>query len=168
MLFATILPTILWQDLKFLWINYRKIHESRIINALGSPLQDRRPILAKQYFFVLGVLIGQCNFLFRYNFPFPCVNCFLMSLNACLAGQRVSSMGFSPRILAAFWCLSAVVFASAYVGILMSFLSFPKLSPIVSRLEELPGSKLKWGVQRGTALESLFIVRRRYNLTFYS
>ena len=68
-------------------------------------------------------------------------------------------MGFSPRILGAVWCLSAVVFASAYVGILMSFLSFPKLWPILSRLEELPGSKLKWGVQRGTALEALFTVR---------
>lgn len=70
----------------------------------------------------------------------------------------MSSLGFSPRLLGAVWCLSAVVFASAYVGNLISFLSIPKLSPIISKLEDLPGSKLDWGVQPGTALESLFTV----------
>ena len=65
MSFAVILPAILWQHLKFLWINYRKaVDSSRRINASDSPLEERRPNLAKQYFFVLGVLIGQCNFLF--------------------------------------------------------------------------------------------------------
>lgn len=40
----------------------------------------------------------------------------------------------------------------------MSFLRFPKLLPIVSQLEELPESHLKWVVQRGTALDTLFLV----------
>jgi hypothetical protein len=67
-------------------------------------------------------------------------------------------VGFSPRFLGIVWCLSAVVFASAYVEILVSFLRFPKLSPIIDRLEDLPGSHLQWVVQRGTALDPLFIV----------
>lgn len=74
------------------------------------------------------------------------------------AGQKLSAVGFSPRLLGVVWCLSAVVFASAYVGILMSFLRFPKLSPIIFQLEDLPGSRLQWGVQKGTALEALFTV----------
>ncbi len=77
-----------------------------------------------------------------------------------IAGQRLVSTGFLYRFLGAVWCLSAVVFASAYVGILVSFLRFPKLTPIVNKLEDLPESQLKWCVLRGTALESLFTVIR--------
>ena len=77
-------------------------------------------------------------------------------------------MGFSPRFLGIIWCLSAVVFASAYVGILVSFLRFPKLSPIIDRLEDLPGSHLQWVVQRGTALDPLFIVIvMKYGIIIY-
>ncbi|XP_046654596.1 glutamate receptor ionotropic, delta-2-like [Daphnia pulicaria] len=89
-------------------------------------------ILSKQYSFVFGVLIGQ-------------------------SGQKLSSTGISARLIAAVWCLSAVVFASAYIGVLMSFLRFPKLSPVIDQLEELPENHFKWIVQRGTALESLFV-----------
>jgi hypothetical protein len=75
-----------------------------------------------------------------------------------IAGQKLSSTGISVRLIAAVWCLSAVVFASAYIGVLMSFLRFPKLSPVIDQLEELPENHFKWVVQRGTALESLFVV----------
>nr|CAH0102805.1 unnamed protein product [Daphnia galeata] len=85
MLFATILPVILWQHSEFYWIHYR----------------DKCPTLGNKYFVILGVLIGQC--------------------------------------------------------ILMSFLRFPKLLPVINQLEELPGSHLKWVVLRGTALDSLFL-----------
>jgi hypothetical protein len=68
-------------------------------------------------------------------------------------------MRCSLLLVTAVWYLSAVVFASAYVGILMSFLRFPKLLPVINQLEELPGSHLKWVVLRGTALDSLFLVR---------
>jgi hypothetical protein len=37
-------------------------------------------------------------------------------------------------------------------------LRFPKLTPIINKLEDLPESQLKWSVLRGTALESLFTV----------
>ncbi|XP_046632509.1 glutamate receptor ionotropic, kainate glr-3-like isoform X2 [Daphnia pulicaria] len=115
-LFVIVLPAILWTYLKLLQI----------------PNQETSsPALANQFFFVLGVLIGQ-------------------------SGQRLVSTGFWYRFLGAVWCLSAVVFASAYVGILVSFLRFPKLTPIINKLEDLPESQLKWSVLRGTALESLF------------
>lgn len=130
------LPAILWTYLKLLQI----------------PTQETSsPTLANQLFFVLGVLIGQCNLDFNVE----------PSLFSCLfviAGQRVASTGFWYRFLGAVWCLSAVVFASAYVGILVSFLRFPKLTPIINKLEDLPESQLKWSVLRGTALESLFTV----------
>jgi hypothetical protein len=81
----------------------------------------------------------------------------------CLAGQKLVSNGFSHRFLAAVWCLTAVVLASAYVGVLVSFLRFPKLTTIINKLEELPDSQLKWAVLRGTALEMLFSVNERNN-----
>ncbi|XP_046633088.1 glutamate receptor ionotropic, kainate 3-like isoform X3 [Daphnia pulicaria] len=133
LLFALLLPIVLWKDLTFVWKTYQKaaVTHSQISPVKPNVFQEKSPALAKQYFFILGVLIGQ-------------------------SGQKLSSIGFSPRLLGAFWCLSAVVFASAYVGILVGFLSFPRLSPIIGKLEELPGSKLGWGVHRGTALETLF------------
>nr|CAH0107788.1 unnamed protein product [Daphnia galeata] len=131
-LFAIFLPIILWKDLTCVWKIYQKAAPvTQNGNSIEKLCQEKRPALAKQYFFILGVLIGQ-------------------------SGQKLSSIGFSPRFIGAFWCLSAVVFASAYVGILFGFLSFPRLSPIICKLEELPGSKLEWGVHRGTALETLF------------
>lgn len=73
-------------------------------------------------------------------------------------------MGLSPRLLAAVWSLSAVVLMSAYGGILTSFLSLPKLRPIITSLEDLARSHLSWGVRRGTALESLFTVLNRSHI----
>ncbi|XP_057365911.2 glutamate receptor ionotropic, delta-2-like, partial [Daphnia carinata] len=114
--FVVILPAIVWAHFK----------------CLQFPHGEKTcPGLAKQYVFVLGVLIGQ-------------------------SGQKFASFGFSPRLLGAVWCLIAVVFASAYVGVLVSFLRFPILTPIINKLEELPVSHLKWIIPRGTALESLF------------
>ncbi|KAK4022871.1 hypothetical protein OUZ56_008315 [Daphnia magna] len=134
LLCVTTLPIVLWKDLQLVLKTYQKAASTSNENSKSEEenhFQEKCPSLAKQYFFVLGVLIGQ-------------------------SGQKLPSSGFSPRLLGAFWCLSAVVFASAYVGILVGFLSIPRLSPIISSLEELPGSKLEWGVQRGTALETLF------------
>ena len=51
-----------------------------------------------------------------------------------------------------------IVFIYAYIGTLISFLSVPKLRPIISSLDDLPSSSLSWEVPRGTSLESLFMV----------
>ena len=61
-------------------------------------------------------------------------------------------------IIALFWCVTTVVFNYAYVGIYVSFLSVPKLKPIISSLEDLPKSHLSWVVPFGTTLDSLFMV----------
>ena len=162
-MFAIFLPIILWKDLTCVWKIYQKAAPvTQNGNSIEKLCQEKRPVLAKQYFFILGVLIGQCiasfvtllkDSLFGKDF-----NKNSFSRSDDLAGQKLSSIGFSPRFIGAFWCLSTVVFASAYVGILFGFLSFPRLSAIIGKLEELPGSKLEWGVHRGTALETLFTV----------
>lgn len=56
------------------------------------------------------------------------------------------------------WCLMVVVIIHAYIGTLMSFISFPKWDPIIFKLEDVPKSNLDWYVRRGTDLESLFLV----------
>ena len=76
-----------------------------------------------------------------------------------IAGQAKSHyLGLAPIILSIVWCLISLVFIHAYVGTLISFLSLPKLKPIVDSLEDLPASGLSWIVRRGTDLESLFMV----------
>ena len=76
------------------------------------------------------------------------------------AGQTKSCLviGLAPLILSILWCLISVVFIHAYIGTLISFLSFPKLRPIVNSLEDVPKSGLHWSARRGTDLESLFTV----------
>lgn len=53
----------------------------------------------------------------------------------------------------------SLVFIHAYVGTLASFLSVPKFKPVITKLEDLPGTKLTWVVRQGTELEPLFMVR---------
>ena len=84
-----------------------------------------------------------------------CSNCYALRREAV---RIVPSFGHSPRFVAAIWSLSAVVIIYLYVGTLISFLSVPKLRPIIFRLEDLPNSKLQWGVRAGTALDTLFTV----------
>ena len=81
-----------------------------------------------------------------------------ISLTAGLARQNISRH-HSTDLLALFWCLIAVVFVYAYIGTLVSFLSVPKLKPIIFSLEDLPNSRLTyWVVRRGTDLDTLFMV----------
>jgi hypothetical protein len=74
------------------------------------------------------------------------------------AGQAVPSFGYAPRFLLGVWCLCAMIFIYVYVGILVSFLSIPKLRPLVDSLEDLPSSGLDWGVKQGTAQLTIFTV----------
>ena len=93
-------------------------------NTSGHPLeafklfqipsqQTSTSILANQYLFVLGVFIGQCKL---NNIHYRKTSLIARFIN-CLAGQKLVSNGFSHRFLAAVWCLTAVVLASAYVGV---------------------------------------------------
>lgn len=80
------------------------------------------------------------------------------NITLCLAGQRMPDKEHSLRLLAVVWLLSSVVFVHAYVGTLMSFLSVPRLKPILRSLDELPSSGLGWFIWRGSDLESFFLV----------
>ena len=64
----------------------------------------------------------------------------------------------SSILLASMWCLVSIVFIHAYIGTFISFLTFPKLKPVISSLQDLPSSKLNWVLDRGTSLDSLFLV----------
>lgn len=62
-------------------------------------------------------------------------------------------------ILVGIWCLMAVVLANAYAGTLFSFLSVPKLEPIVNSLEELANDKhLQIIIQDRNELANRFLV----------
>lgn len=45
--------------------------------------------------------------------------------------------GFPFRLMLGLWCLTMVVLVNAYTGTLMSYLTVPKLKPIVNTLAEL-------------------------------
>ena len=68
----------------------------------------------------------------------------------------------STVIVASVWCLIVVVLIYAYIGTFISFLTFPKLKPIISSLEDLPSSKLTWVIDKGTSLDSLFLVKYKH------
>jgi ionotropic glutamate receptor len=97
-LFLIILPAILWKHLKLFQIPSQQTSTS---------------ILANQYLFVLGVFFGQCKL---NNIHYRKTSLIARFIN-CLVGQKLVSNGFSHRFLAAVWCLTAVVLASAYVGV---------------------------------------------------
>ncbi|XP_046649955.1 ionotropic receptor 93a-like isoform X1 [Daphnia pulicaria] len=56
-------------------------------------------------------------------------------------GNHISAKAnISLRLVAGVWCLTMVVLVNAYTGTLMSYLTVPKLRPIVNTLEELAAS----------------------------
>ncbi len=54
-----------------------------------------------------------------------------------LSGNKTQPQQLSFRILVATWCIMALVLVNAYSSTLISYLSVPKLQPIVNSLEEL-------------------------------
>ena len=74
------------------------------------------------------------------------------------SGNRFITRHNATKALALVWCLVVVVLIHGYIGKLISFLSVPKLKPIISSLEDLPASKLTWVIDRDTSLDSLFMV----------
>ena len=148
-------------------------HSFDPVDPLAVPLEHRSPLFqsnsieSKRFESVSPVLFHVC----RHHPPvygsteieFKNVS---SSFQFISAGTNVSSIGHSPRLLAAVWCLCTVVFIYVYVGILVSFLSVPKLRPIVNSLEDLRTSPIDWGVRHGTATESYFTVTREDNGQF--
>ena len=67
----------------------------------------------------------------------------------------------SMRIVAAFWCLVAIVLINAYQGTLTSFLAIPRLSPVPQSLEQLvaSGRKYKLAAEINAATTEAYYVR---------
>ena len=62
-------------------------------------------------------------------------------------------------IVVGLWCLTAVVLANAYGGVLFSFLSVNKLEPAIKSLDELAASKnVRLVTLRGLQLTNRFLV----------
>ena len=61
-------------------------------------------------------------------------------LNDC-SGYHVRLNSRARTIVIVIWLLMTIVLANGYAGVLFSFLSVPKLEPIVNSLEELAESK---------------------------
>ena len=58
------------------------------------------------------------------------------------------------------WCLMTVVLANAYAGNLLSFLSVPKLEPVINSLKELAHSKkFQLLIQAQSEISFRFLVR---------
>lgn len=60
---------------------------------------------------------------------------------ALLLGNWLPNKQLPFTLLLGAWCLMACVLVNAYSSILVSYLSVPKLHPIVNSLEELAGQK---------------------------
>ena len=142
LLVVGMLPLIMWGQLRFLW-NLRQ-------SATDLHLNKCHPSVFRQFHIVFGILSSQCKSKF--------VDWEMDADFSIAAGQAVPSFGYAPRFLLGVWCLCAMVFIYVYVGILVSFLSIPKLRPLVDSLEDLPTSGLDWGVKQGTAQLTIFTV----------
>lgn len=125
-----------------LWAHYWNFGKTKL-----STDSKRKPKLI----FVYGVLLSQCKYVDSCRLPF------IDKQSLCSAGLKLPGKENSLRFLAALWCLSSVVFIHAYVGTLISYISVPRLQPIIRTLDEVPSSGLGWFVWRGSDLESTFL-----------
>lgn len=67
---------------------------------------------------------------------------FLFSFSIPRKGNSISpKVKFPLRLIAGVWCLTMVVLVNAYSSTLMSYLTVPKLTPIVNTLTELAASR---------------------------
>jgi hypothetical protein len=65
--------------------------------------------------------------------------------------------------VAGVWCLTMVVLVNAYTGTLMSYLTVPKLRPIVNTLEELAASsETRMTVDFELGKARMFLVNKNY------
>ncbi|KAI9554064.1 hypothetical protein GHT06_019336 [Daphnia sinensis] len=62
---------------------------------------------------------------------------FVMTIVAAQGNYASPKTGFPFRLMLGLWCLTMVVLVNAYTGTLMSYLTVPKLKPIVNTLAEL-------------------------------
>ena len=77
------------------------------------------------------------------------------------SGEYFPSFKLPLRILAGVWCLVMLVVINGYTGNLISYLTVPKLKPIVNSFQDLAESDtLKIAVEAKTVLAETFLVSR--------
>jgi hypothetical protein len=140
LLAIAILPLIQWLLFQSIWKFRNDMEQDHSRNSLF-----------RQFYCVFSVLTSQCNCL---TTPNKISN----KKKFVTAGIQMPFVGHAPRLLAAIWGSCAVIFVYVYVGTLVSFLSVPKLQPVVDSLEDLQGGHVNWGVRRGSITQTLFTV----------
>ena len=130
-----------------------------LIRFSQRTLQRLPPGVGKHYLFVYGVLVSQCtHFIRKPEFKFLKNLNFVIDPPTAGLAPRSFAKGNRTLFLASTWCLVVVIFIYAYIGTLISFLSVPKLKPIISSVEDLPSSPLQWIVRKGSVPATLFLV----------
>lgn len=70
----------------------------------------------------------------------------------------IGPLGHASRIVAGVWCLTSVVFVYLYSGCLTSFMTIPKLHPIIESLDDLADSAdLELTILRNTVFETMIM-----------
>lgn len=71
----------------------------------------------------------------------------------------IGPLGHATRLVAATWCLTAVVFIYLYSGCLTSFITIPKLRPLIESLDDLATSvDLELTILKNSVFESMILV----------
>ncbi|XP_059353235.1 glutamate receptor ionotropic, kainate 4-like isoform X1 [Daphnia carinata] len=82
----------------------------------------------------------------------------IISSQAGRTMPSVGPLGHATRLLAATWCLTAVVFIYLYSGCLTSFITIPKLRPLIESLDDLATSvDLKLTLLKNSVFESIIL-----------
>ena len=71
----------------------------------------------------------------------------------------VGPLGHATRMIASGWCLTSVVFVYLYSGCLTSFITIPKLHPLIESLDDLSTSvDLELTILKNSVFESMVLV----------
>ena len=74
-------------------------------------------------------------------------------------GNSISSKKLFIRIVAGVWCLMCIILANSFSGQLTSFLTTPKLNPIIRSFEDLAKStELRLSVEKGSLIREIIMV----------
>lgn len=77
-----------------------------------------------------------------------------------MKGYNFTFTSRASYIAVGIWCLMTVVLSNAYAGNLLSFLSVPKLEPVINSLEQLIHSKnVQLVIQARSEIAIRFLVR---------
>ena len=84
-----------------------------------------------------------------------------------VSGWDYNPVTMSLRFLVGFWWFFVIVVMATYTGNLIAVLAVPKSTLPVQTLAELAAqTQYKYGVMDGSALHTLFMVRRAYYFIF--